>query len=63
MVTADNSAKTRSVTCENCPGSGLVRPSGILARLVGFSTALCKVCDGVGRVEKPVSDSIANPSQ
>lgn len=52
MVTADNGAETRWVTCENCGGTGFVKPSGILG-LVGLSTALCKVCDGVGKVEKP----------
>jgi DnaJ-class molecular chaperone len=55
-VTADNGVETRLVPCENCGGTGFVRASGLLGRLMGLGTTLCKVCDGVGKEEKPASN-------
>jgi DnaJ-class molecular chaperone len=55
-MTADNGAETRWVICENCGGTGFVKPSDILRRLLGLGTALCNVCDGTGTVEKAASN-------
>jgi DnaJ-class molecular chaperone len=53
MVTADKRGEKRPVVCPTCKGTGFVRPTGVLMRLLGFNTALCKDCDGSGWVDRP----------
>jgi DnaJ-class molecular chaperone len=53
MVTADKGSEKRPVECPTCEGTGFMRPTGVLAKLLGFKTALCKDCDGSGWVDRP----------
>jgi DnaJ-class molecular chaperone len=53
MVTADKGSEKRPVECPTCEGTGFMRPTGVLAKLLGFKTALCKDCDRSGRVDRP----------
>jgi len=50
-MTADK-GETRLVPCEKCNGTGFIASKYLLFRMVGY-VALCDVCDGLGKVEKP----------
>jgi hypothetical protein len=46
--------ETRLVPSDECQGMGFAPSKYLLLRMIGY-VGLCEACDGLGKVEKPLS--------